>query len=75
MFNKQKSKTIYGVSNFDPHQVSSWKTSYNEVIFAVDFFLLIESKHWYTDVGRNEWTARLIILKNKSRLVTFHENS
>ena len=50
------------------------KSSLADVISAVDdFFLPMGSKHCNTD-GRNVWTARDTMLKNKPHLVTFYKS-
>ena len=48
------------------------KSSYDDVIFAVDF-LRIGSKHYNTN-GRRVWTTRGIMLKNKLYFVRFNES-
>ena len=44
----------------------------NDVILAIDFFLLIHSMNRNMD-GRIEWEARWNMLKNTLHLIRFHD--
>ena len=64
---------FYGMST----RVGLWgwaeKGPYDDVISAVDNFLIMGSKTCNSD-GRSVWTVRLTMLKNKPLLVTFHKS-
>ena len=47
-----------------------WKSPYNDIISAVDFFLLVGSKHCNTD-GRSVWTARFSLFSLFQSISTF----